>query len=509
MNISLNGRQTGTWNMVMLTGVPNILTVSGSSETGTRATANVGFVTLTDITAGKEYTVTVNGHPLKSVPSPSEAVGTRFYLPTQDSFRNRVAATMSLMRALQNIPEITADYSLSMYRDLNADAYSPTFTMTAYGYSQKYNISVSHDLPQTCINWSIDAGNSTSELAGGNNNVVTVDIYRYPHPARMGESPVASQAEFVTSLSRRVSTDTAEFDLSPVLEATTEYGSVSEYRFSVYLTRDGFMDGEDTIDGVYATKGYMVNQGMTYIPKRTSCMLAQNLSRGTSDGYVNATLPYVYWPSLPVSLYTPSAAGQQVSLEVKFLDSAKKKISSQFFSVWPSDKTLTHSVLSLSDTEFAKASYVTLVVPDDGEYIWKVLRPVRMADERRARRVLWYNEYGGISFADFTGNYTEQRKVKNEYYEQTPYGYHTDTRRRRDNLYSKDVTVTVSHETHNMGLDSTWLYYSLQNSREAWVTVGGVEYTVNVSDIKITESTSNAGVYRVQATYQYSLADTV
>lgn len=507
MNLLLNGQQTDTWNMVLLTGVPCILTAQGSAETGTKAKGLFGFRDLSPLTAGKTYTIYINGHPLTSTPNQSEAGGTRFYLPTTDSLRNRVAAANSVMRAAMNVPELASDYSFRMYWDYENENIFDGFYMEANGYGPAFTIAITHDMPQTVVDWNLDSGSTTAELTAGSENILYVDIYRYNTPARMGSYPVASDTSYITTLSRKVSTPTADFDLAPVLESTTEYGVFSEYRFVVYLMQDGFCNSDGVLDGIYATKGYMVNQGLGWYPRTRLVELLQNVSRGKETGYANNTVLYTYFSSIPLTLTTPAEAGTQVPVTVRYLASDYSVIGTSTFSSWPSS-SITDAEFSL-DANFTRASFVELATPSGATYLYKVTKPVRAVDEADCQRIKWRNEYGGISFFDFTGGKTETRKVDTETYDKSHYTYHTDAKRSLSVTYDKQVKVTVQLTTHWVEKDALWILYSLQNSREAWTEVNNVVYDITVTDIKVTESSNNAGVFKATCTYTYSLADTL
>lgn len=507
MNLLINGQQTDTWNMVLLTGVPCILTCKGSSETGTKAKGLLGFTDLSGLTAGKEYTVYINGHPLTSTNDYTEAAGTKFYLPTTDSTRNRIAATHSLMRAAQNVPDLAANYDMYLDYDYSDGNMYYGFNIAAKGYGSAFTLTVTNDLPQTAMNWSLDSGSSNSEFAKGTENILYVDIYRYNTAPRMGNNPVAADTTYVTTLSRRVATDSADFDLAPVLEATTDYGSLSEYRFVVYLMQDGFCNSEDVLDGIYAGKGYSCNQSLGWLPRATNATLLANLSRGEAQDVTNYTIPYIYYKELPLTLLTPTEAGTQVTATVRYLNSDYTIISQSNFSAFPT-ASITDATWQLG-ADFDKASYVEVLLPSSETYRFKITKPVRMVDEADCQRVLWRNEYGGISFFDFTGGKTETRKSDVETYDKSHYGYHADARRSLSVPYDKQVKVTVTLETHWLEKDALWMLYSLQNSRSCWTEVNGKVYDIIVSDVKVTESTNNAGVFKGSITYTYSLADTL
>ena len=137
-----------------------------------------------------------------------------------------------------------------------------------------------------------------------------------------------------------------------------------------------------------------------------------------------------------------------------------------------------------------------------GTLRFNVIKPVRTTDE--CQRVYWYNSWGGVSFFDFTGNRTEERKVKTTTYQDSVLDYYDNDTNERDYIYDKQNEITVKLTTHNIHKDGQWHLFDLQQSRTAWTYVNGEKYRIIVSDLTI-NTTSVTDIYTATIDYTYSM----
>ena len=137
-----------------------------------------------------------------------------------------------------------------------------------------------------------------------------------------------------------------------------------------------------------------------------------------------------------------------------------------------------------------------------------MIKPINGANATEERRVSWINEYGGISFFDFTGERSETRKEITEYYDKQEYSFYDEgNAREKSKVYSKKVKVEVGHSSHYIDKNGTYLFYSLQNAKTAWIEIGGIRYYINVTNLEITEGNNTSHIFTAKITYEYSRDD--
>jgi hypothetical protein len=105
-----------------------------------------------------------------------------------------------------------------------------------------------------------------------------------------------------------------------------------------------------------------------------------------------------------------------------------------------------------------------------------------------------------------TGERTETRKENIEYYQKQTFDFYESEIRELTKVYSKSIPITVKHSSHNIAEDGKYLFFSLQNSSKAWVTINGQQYAVHISDLEIKE-TSVKHVLRANVQYEISYPD--
>ena len=171
--------------------------------------------------------------------------------------------------------------------------------------------------------------------------------------------------------------------------------------------------------------------------------------------------------------------------------------------------SLNHYSVQLNDTWFKEATYIDVSIPDVGTIRYNVIKPINATDSKEAERILWYNEYGGISFMDFVGSRTEVRKEEIEYYQKQNFDFYTADGRENTKVYKKVVPVSVTHKTHNISGDGKYLLFSLQNSSVAWTYRNGVKYYIHIDNLEIKESSNASHIYVATVSYTFSYPDLI
>ena len=503
MNITYNG-MTDAKNTVSFTRLPNILKIKENNN-GTPASATITISDLSRVTSTKEYTLIINGVKLISTLSLVNAGGNKFYLSNSNSDKTIVAYKLvETLRGLSTLP-LNYDITLATASD---GTLSPVITIMAKNNGMQFDLNIEGTLIDNNIaTVSFTSGTSSSNLLKGIMNKVLVEVYQVNNPStqdRIG-STTYQMGTYLTTLTKEAFGEEVSFNLSPLFSAITDYDTLSEVNLYIYIMNDNTLTLAGIMKDIYFTTGYMVNQGVNYLPV-PSTQLAQNVSRGTTKSTINNTILYVYQPTIQFTLYVPFAttAAKTINFKVYYINSANipiKTTTTSYYIV----KSMTSPVINLDQSLFDRSFYIDVVIPDVGTLRYNVIKPLKATDE--IQRVYWTNSYGGISFFDFTGTRTETRKTKVDYYQQNLFDYYDKDSAQLNKVYNKDVSITVSLSTHSIEKDGTWQFFDLQNSSNAWTYVNGKKYFITITDLKITESQVN-DIYTATVEYEYSMGDT-
>lgn len=501
MRVTLNGIENPN-NIITFTNCPTILTVS-DSWTGTRARSVINVANLSSVRTPDEYTISVGDYIIRGTDDLTKSVGNRFYLTSSNTLANRVLVARKIVDAISSLGGITMSYRVWQDSDTNGQLL-PRVIVEAIGVGiGNVIIRINDPMPSGIVTMNGTMGSITSIFNGSITNKIHVDIYKNNSPVNRINAPNWTRGSFIAQLEKTVWGGNVSFDLSSIFNAESEIGTLSEYEIIVYSEVDGNITALGDLKYIYATPGYLVNQGGSFIPKFTGCYLAQNVSRGDSVGGVNKSILYVYYNSIVFSLYADISMGT-VKCTIDYLNSSQASLGTETQNIFFGNNLNTFT-LSLNQLLLQQSSYVDLNIPNVGKLRYNVIKPIHATDE--TQRIYWTNSYGGTSFFDFTGTRTEERKTDIETYQRSLYDYYTSDRQELKKIYSKEVKITVTLTTHNIVKDGTWQLFDLQNSYNAWTTVNGKEYAIHITDIQVDE-TDVAGIYTAQIEYEYSMGDT-
>lgn len=507
MEITFNNL-TSSKNIICLSGVPNILTFTGSSTKNVCAEYVFAYTTIINIEVNTQYNIVFGEYNVTSTFNENNVGGTTFWLPQFNSYENQLYSCYTIVRALRNVPFIAANYTV--WLDDNQDGtMKPTVHIKAKKYGKNYNVDVSTDLPSSIYTWSRTVKGSTNDaMLQGKSNKIMCDLYRYKHPAQFGDKRL-SETEYVTTLEKNYYGVPVSFNVTPILSSllsNTDYEDMQQFKFDIY----GFSDkklvfGEQT-SPMYFTNGYLCNFSQPFINTINGNFFAANVSRGDERDQYNKTYLYTYYPSLVFSIYT--SRSDFVSFSVKYIDSAGNQISNKkHYIVKTEGETLKTFTIALDEEKFRQSSYIDLTIPYVGIIRYNVIKPINAADEVEVRRVYWYNEYNGVSFFDFTAERTETRKEDIETYEKQNFDFYTENAREKTKIYEKKINIEVKHSSHYIDKNGVYLMYSLQNSKRAWVDINDTRYYINITNLEISEANNSSHIFTAKITYEYSMPD--
>ena len=464
-------------NILTFTDIPNILKIS-ETVNGTKASFTFSFSgsLQTTVTADSQYYVTFLGETVSNVMDVNNAQNKRFYIASDNP-----STAASFARALRNCGGISAEFNI-----IHSGS---TVTLVAKTIGQKWSGQANYiqrNIPAAYLSANGTDGTTSSNLYGSK---IGVDIYN---------SDGADSSNFVTSLEKNWYGNECAFDVSPVLATFSEYGKTNPYYFVLSLTKaNGEWQSLGNVSG-YTTIGYHANQSESYL-NIDGMHLLMNNTRGE-----NGTILYVYGKTIPVSVLCDSNTVNAV-INYSLKDSGENELYSGTTTIRkPLATYIVDGEVSVPDAYYDDAFYVDLSVGEN-TYRFNVIKPLKAAEGYQ--RVCWRNEYGGISFFDFTGAHTEADNVTNETYEKSVFDYYDSDAYEKKKIYSNDYIKTVTLNSHLMEKDGKWIFNSLMRSKSVWTYVNGKTYYIIPKTIEVVEDQNYNDIFTAKFSYTYSNID--
>lgn len=471
-------------SLVTFTEVPNILKLE-ENVNGTKAKFYfyIGNNIKQTVTGDGQYHITLFGETISNVMNPADASNKRFYISN-----NANSTAMSIAKAFRDCPSINADFNVYVNTSsnavvLHARTIGKKLTTSSYLDWNIPNVSTSFDNDGTP-----DPNSST--LTSLFQSKIDVDVY---------SGHTVNGDNYITTLEKNWYNNECAFNMSPVLSTFSEYGKSVGYCFDVQaVLANGEYEHVSTISGD-SVIGYSANQSDNYM-LLGSTQLLMNRYRGGSS---NPITFYMYYNKLNYSVLLDEGASSW-DLGVKLYDSSNTLIANY-------ERTRTRTDMSsvFADDEFeidanlfATAFYVELDVDYD-TLRFEVIKPIKAAETYQ--RVLWRNEYGGISFFDFTGARSETDSVDIETYDKNIFDYYDsqdvyELKMIYSNGYNKQVTLT----SHLMKESGKWIFNSLMKSKKVWTIINNKTYYIIPNGISVEEDGTYDGIYTAKLTYTYS-----
>lgn len=473
MNITYNNLSSPS-NILTFTEIPNILKIS-ENVTGNKCTIQFSMSNglRQTVSADSQYYITLFGETITNVMSPENANNKRFYI-SDDS----VSTAMSIARAFRNCGGLNADF------DIFGNGSTVEIIAKTIGNKIITANYLQRNIPGDKMGVSVQDGSSTSILF---NSKIQVDVYN---------SNTASVNNFITTLEKNWYGDECAFDMSPVLSTFSEYGKTQPYTFVLNVCRDnGEWQNQGTVNG-NTTIGYHANQSDKYKYAQGAQMLL-NKNRGTNG----TMILYTYNNVIPYSVLCGSdTGGWNVTVSVK--DSAFNEIYSYTST---NRRTTSNMIIDTSETipqtAMTSGYYVDITIGTQTTR-FNIIKPLKATEYYQ--RILWRNEYGGISFFDFTGSRSESDSVDIETYEKNIFDYHDNNEFERKMIYKNDYKKSVSLTSHLLEEDGKWIFNSLMRSKKVWTTINGKTYYIIPKSIDVQEDQTYNNIYTAKLNYEYS-----
>ena len=473
MNITYNNLSSPS-NILTFTEIPNILKIS-ENVTGTKCTIQFSMSNglRQTVTGDSQYYITLFGETISNVMAPESANNKRFYISDDAE-----STAMSIARAFRNCGGLNADFDI-FGNGSTVEIIAKTIgkKITTANYLQR-------NIPGDKMSVSVQDGSSTSILF---NSKIQVDVYN---------SNAASVNNFITTLEKNWYGDECAFDMSPVLSTFSEYGQTQPYTFVLNVYRDnGEWQNQGTVSG-NTTIGYHANQSDKYKYAQGAQMLL-NKNRGTNG----TMILYTYNNVIPYSVLCGiDTGGWNVKVSVK--DSALNEV---YANTSTSSRTTSNMIVdtnaTIPQTAIKNGYYVDITVGTQTTR-FNIIKPLKATEYYQ--RILWRNEYGGISFFDFTGARSETDSVDIETYEKNIFDYHDNNEFERKMIYKNDYKKSVSLTSHLLEEDGKWIFNSLMRSKKVWTTINGKTYYIIPKSIDVQEDQTYNNIYTAKLTYEYS-----
>ena len=468
MNITYNNVSSPS-NMVTFTEIPNILTIS-ENIAGTKATITLQFDDglQETVSSDSQYHITLFGETISNVLYASNAKNRRFYIAD-----NGESTCMSVARALRNCSSIAADYVIVA----NPIDSAVTIVAKVIG-SRLVGDYIETNIPNDYMSVSASNGTAYSSLF---NSKIEVDIYN-------GSS--ANSDTYITTLEKNWYGNQCAFDVSPVLSTFSEYGESRPYLFVLNsIGSDGNWSSLGNVSG-NTVIGYHANQSDKF-------KYAQGVQLLTN----NSIKLYTYYNTIPYTVLCGSDTNMfNVFVSVK--DSANNEIYNSNHGVYRQfDNYVMDGSETVPQSAFTSGYYVDITI---GLYTtrYEIIKPLKASEG--GQRVLWRNEYGGISFFDFTGSRSDSDTVDIETYEKNIFDYHKVSAFERKKIYANNYDKTVTLNSHLIDEDGKLIFNSLMRSKKIWTIINDVTYYIIPKSIEITEDGTYNGIYSVKLLYTYS-----
>ena len=470
MNIRYNNESPAS-DMVTFTDVPNILTFDDNNQMGQEAYIELSFIgnLYSATTSEGQWEIVIMGETITSTLEVSKSVNKNFYVA-----QNQVSTAAYVARALRNCPTINASFTVEH------TSYKVTLRTRT---PMAVNLVVSSNIPSGFLVINSYNGVSPSVYEGA---TIGVDVY--------------SDGRYITTLEKKMYNGETAFDVSPVITTLAQVGRTVPYDFVMHSLNNGeYSLLSNNVGTNYVSVGYMVNQGLKFIPLN-GIDLAANVGRGSDKGVTNRTVLYVYDNTIPFSLYFHNTAG--MTYTVKYLDSAFNVLHEDELS-WrnpDSSQKLKDFEITMNGGYFSRTFYVDIIIGSI-HLRYNVIKPLKATEY--SQRICWRNSYGGISFFDFTGQRSETRNFETSTYDTNIFGFYNSSKNELKKIYDVDVDYVVTLKSHLMEHDAKYLFNDMIQSSELWTIINGETYSIILDDVSVEEQQNN-NIYEATVKYRYS-----
>ena len=475
MNITYNALSDSE-NILTYSDIPNILKVE-EEISGRKARLNFIFRgdLYATVTGDSQYYLTFNGATITNVMKPQSQANKTFYISSATT-----ATANNFARALRNSPEISSEWNV-IVSGSNAFLVAKTIgkKMEGYTYTRQF---VDTNMGMEYLNINGSDGNAYSSLYGGK---VNVDVYN---------AVSADSNNYITSLEKNYYGNECAFNVSPVLATFSSTENAEPYCLNLSLTTaDGEYQDLGQVSG-HTVEGYYSANSDKY-KFLTGVVPLVNLNNDDA-------ILYTYKNSVDYTVMVGSDTGGWTTVVNAKNSAGETLYTTNFTNHRMTGQYLYEKSITIPSQYWSATDRVEI---QEGNTVitYNVIKPTKATEY--CQRICWRNEYGGVSYFDFTGKKTVTTSVEKNTYKKNIFDYYETTPFREEKIYDINAKQTVSLTSHLMKEGGKYLFQSLAKAKDIWEDNGsdGDKYIIP-SGVEVTESDTYNGIYTAKITYTYS-----
>ena len=455
-------------NMVTFSDIPNILTFSSTTneQTFTTYVITPSAEWFMAVTGSGQFSLTIDGDTIENTIS-DEVVGKHFAI-----LDDPAATAFSIANALRNCQAVNATWQI-YYESTNE-------AVVLKARKGGRIVADIIDETQDNLTYNVTYGTTNNDLHQAK---CYIDFYE-----------VAGD-NYLTTAMKNAYGDRCSFNISPLISTAAEYGKINKLRLDMYVLPKGGDVYYVTSYFANAIPGYKTTYSSNFLSNLSGeCTLAQAITK--QGEFLDL---YIYESSTTLC-FINNRTGQTYDCQIQYLDATSGVISSVTETITFNSMFEEHT-FALDANKMKQAFHIKITIPN-GYILYHIIKPLKATPENT--RLYWRNEYGGISFFDFTGEHSEEVDMDNTTYEASVLDYYRrqemENARVFDSTYEKTYTVS-SHLLPPLG---TLIFESLAKSKKVWTSINGSRYTVILQDVEVEEQDVRK-TYKATVSYKLSI----
>lgn len=449
MKFTLNNLKDAN-NILLLSQVPNILTLEDSPET------EYAQLTLTsyDVITTKQATLTINNVTITSTNILENAVNNVFYIYYNVNTSFLMA---DIARALNNT-SLAANYKIWSNKN--------TLYVKAKQSGAAYNIT-----------YSIEGINFYQTNTTVTNNSVLTD-------SNISLQLLTSDGDFITSLSKRYLNDKLSFNLSPLFTSLAQFDELQEYDIKLVATQGTKLTELYELDNVKVLNGYKLDDNsLSYISHNNTNKLLQDAD---GDLYYNSNDK-----EFQLTIYNHSK--KPFSYTVQEWNGNTRLSSMQY-----DDETMSNYCILTIPVYRTDATHIIVTLPEIGEIKYINTANNNYTNPKEHQTIYWNNSFGGVSFFPFTFSKSEEYTTEKEVITTNVFDYYNNPNVKK--VYSNTTQTTVTLTSQYLPKVTEKLFKDLNKSMNAYIIDNqGNKKTIIINSVAFNKVNNNT----FQAEIQY------
>lgn len=432
------------------------------------------------VTADNQYYFSILGETITNVMSPNNAKNKNFFISNdvQDT-------TISIVRALRNCSTISAGMNILPIDNSGNDVLD-TVLIVAKNIGEKFvGDYIQRNVPQSLAQVTLINRGAQDE-----NNTFGSKI----------DVEVMKGNTYITTLEKSWYGNGCAFDVTPVIATMVEpkhaNAEITLYDFNLFkyentghFTNLGYVYG-------YVGYGYLANDSKKYLP------IEEQILNNCTTNDLNKQL-YTYDSTIPFSVLARTNNTNSFEVEYKFMDNAKNTLSSTSvtYNTGYGDPQIYDVSYTVPQDLFSASTFIEITL--GGQTLsFEIIRPLKATESWQ--RIMWRNEYGGISFFDFTSSVEESENLDIKTYNKNIFDFYENPAYEKRKMYSNKVTKTVKVKSHLIGEDGKYIFNSLVKSKKVWISDNDKIAFIIPTGIEVKEDGTYNNVYTATLTYEFS-----